>query len=248
MKKIIILFLLCNIGFSQNCKNSIWYEINDSQNVQDSIINQYLGPFLSVNDIEEQLTFLDDCDSGMSYTMFVPHPSVESEDMAPLFQDPNIELIDRFLHFIYSGNIELNTPQELYTLEMLDGNNQQLYVPGSIEIINNATISNANIVDEICACNGTIYAIDSLFFAPVSNLIENGEGWMIYPNPSKNNLNVSKITEKGVLELLDMNGKILWRNEIKQNTKLNISKYKSGLYMLKFQSENYNFIETVLIN
>ena len=114
--------------------------------------------------------------------------------------------------------------------------------------INNANISLESLDNPICACNGDIVIIDDLIWAPGVSLEENRKVISIYPNPANNVLNVSKIVELGTLELIDMSGKILLTKEINHNTKIDISTFKKGLYLINFKSKNQRFREIISIN
>ena len=114
--------------------------------------------------------------------------------------------------------------------DMLDGNT--IYIQGGGEIPNNTIgIINENINvmnpgEPICACNGIIYIIDDLIWPPGINLEENHQSVPIYPNPAKNVLNVSKIVETGVLEVIDLSGKVLLSQEINNiSTTVNTNKF-----------------------
>ena len=78
MKRILILtIILSNIGFSQDCENSILDEALQNENV-----NQYFQLALSINIAD--LSFLNDCESDATYTMFIPGNSVPTSSAATL--------------------------------------------------------------------------------------------------------------------------------------------------------------------
>lgn len=151
-----------------------------------------------------------------------------------------------------------------YTLNMLDGNSSILtggydtclddILPLSI---NNANISGGNwalqpwedYYNPICTCNGYIYIIDDLIWAPgVVSLEENSNTLVLYPNPAKNALNVSKIAEKGVLKIFNIYGEAVFSKEVTSAIQINTSTYQAGMYIVNFKSENKNLTEFILIN
>lgn len=74
----------------------------------------------------------------------------------------------------------------------------------------------------------------------------------VYPNPVKGFINI-KFNEKinnflgTELTLIDINGKVLYKNTIKKNTtQLNLSEYKKGLYILRFKSGANTFYTKIL--
>ena len=284
MRRILILtIILSNIGFSQDCENSILDEVAQNENV-----NQYFQLALSLNIAD--LSFLNDCDSDETYTMFVPGINVPTSSAATLLSLDG-DLIDYINYYIttdlpdgYIGDtgdietvygewfesIDFSSPsggciEEFnYTLNMLDGNTSTLtggYDTCSDDIlplsINNANISGGNWVlqpwedyyNPICTCNGYIYIIDDLIWAPgVVSLEENKNTLVLCPNPAKSVLNVSKIAEKGNLTILNTHGQIVFSQEVTKSVQINTSTYQSGMYIVNFRSENRNLTKSILIN
>jgi len=267
MKRILILtIILSNIGFSQDCENSILDEA-----VQNESVNQYFQLALSLNIAD--LSFLNDCESDATYTMFIPGNSVPTSSAATLLSLDG-ELIEYIYYYIHPGEITLGSVYN--NLPMMDNNNTTLNVSGGIngfdgvdimateasvdagwatyvgEVINNWTnynINNVSLSSVICACNGTIYIIDDLIWAPgVVSLEEEDDVLELYPNPAKSVLNVSKIAKKGDLTILNTYGQIVFSQEVKNSVQINTSAYQSGMYIVNFKSENKNLTESVLIN
>jgi len=56
----------------------------------------------------------------------------------------------------------------------------------------------------------------------------------VYPNPASDRLFVQPVTEKGTLEVIDLLGKRL-RNETPSAEGMDVSKLRSGLYMVRFK-------------
>jgi Secretion system C-terminal sorting domain len=71
--------------------------------------------------------------------------------------------------------------------------------------------------------------------ANVSNEIEKNVV-KVYPNPTKNILNVSTIENIKSLELFDLNGRMIIKNENLES--INIENLNSGIYLLKINTEN----------
>ena len=62
----------------------------------------------------------------------------------------------------------------------------------------------------------------------------------LYPNPIKNTLNISSNKPiRGVIEILDMNGKIVYSNTVNEskNHKINLG-LKHGIYIIHFLQED----------
>ena len=129
---------------------------------------------------------------------------------------------------------------------MLDENYTSIVSDELAGFINGVNISNH--LSPICACNGLIYIIDDLIWAPVINLNENDQLLDIYPNPAKNTLNVSKITQSGVLSIINLNGRTVFSKVVDNKTIIDISKYQPGLYLVEFKSTHYSFTESLIIN
>jgi len=250
MKQLIVLLLLSTIGFSQDCENSILDELLTSDEV-----NEYFQLALSLN--MDDLSFLNNCDDTTQYTLFAPGVDVPTSSITPLIggTTPLMELILYYIHpdDLYWGPSVPQLPlayNEIY--EMMDGNYVgvmgALSYPEEYYFTINNTINILNPVSPICACNGVIYIIDDLIWAPGTGLEENSSSVSIYPNPAKDVLNVSKIEETGVLEVIDVSGKVLLSQEINKDTQIHTSNYKKGVYLISFTSKNQRFTQLLSIN
>ena len=257
MKRILVFtLLLSNIGFSQNCENSILDEVLLNENV-----NQYFQLALSLNVAE--LGFLNDCETdGPEYVMFAPGNNVPSSSITPLLSVDG-DLIN-FINYYITGSIyqlwDVVDPNPgpadwfgPFGLNMMDGNETQISifiddVFDGLWTINDINIQ-TDLFNPICACNGSIYIIDDLIWAPgVVSLEEDGNILELYPNPAKNLLNVSKINEKGVLKIMTAHGKTIFSKEVDNSIQINTSTYQPGIYVVNFTSKNQNFSKTVLVN
>lgn len=161
MKKLLlIVILLSNIGFSQNGENSIFDEVSNNENV-----NLYFQIAWNMND--EELSFLANCEEDMVYTVFIPGNDVPTASAANLIGLSN-ELITYINYYIHPSELILDPQNTNTLLTMLDGNQTELYLPIGVDmIVDNATINNISIISEIAACNGMIYIINDLLWAPV---------------------------------------------------------------------------------
>tara|TARA_Y100001968_G_scaffold329388_1_gene378624 strand:- start:1388 stop:2167 length:780 start_codon:yes stop_codon:yes gene_type:complete len=259
VKKLISVLLLSTIGFSQNCENSILDEILQNENV-----NQYFQLALSVN--AASLDFINDCNTDVNYTMFVPGIDVPTSSAATLLSLDG-DLMDYINYYItYNDNIyqELlsaydgtqGTWSSSILLEMLDNNQAEIYAEmNQYDVddimywnINNVSIL-TNIQEPICACNGSIFIINDLIWAPgVIDLKEEADLIQLDYNYLEKVLELSKITERGILKIIDMQGRVLLAKEINNTTKINMSTYVSGMYLLDFKSKNQNITKSFLIN
>ena len=243
MKKLLIFLLLSTIGFSQDCENSILDEISQNEN-----INMYFS--LAVDIKGEQLNFLDDCSTNISYTLFAPDVNVPTSAVTPLIGGTT-PIIDLLLHYIHANEIVFSSVENINDYEeeyiMMDNNPINISgTPNGLFIDNNTYILNQ--LSPICTCNGIIYIINDLIWPPNINLDENTNELVLYPNPTTSVLNVLKNTKNGKLQLLDLNGKVLLTREINNATQINTEKYKPGAYFIKFQSDKEVLIKPVIIN
>ncbi len=64
----------------------------------------------------------------------------------------------------------------------------------------------------------------------------------LYPNPCQNELNIQldKGISKASLRVLDMNGRCIYEEKIKNNSKLNTSYFKAGTYYFNIKTEQIN--------
>ncbi|MBE38061.1 MAG: hypothetical protein CMP50_05415 [Flavobacteriales bacterium] len=265
MKQLIALLLLSTIGFSQDGENSILDELLISDEV-----NGYFQLALSLN--VDNLSFLNNCDDTTSYLVFAPGNNVPTSSVSTLLGLDG-DAIDYILYYVTIPNDDEDTVLstlcadvilsggigtcEPYVMNMIDGNTAELTYTIDItagdgfDAITVASINDVNISnypEGIPACNGSIYIINDLIWAPGIGLEENSSFMSIYPNPAKDVLNVSKIAEIGVLELIDMSGKVLLSQEINNDTQIHTSNYKKGIYLISFTSKNQRFTQLLSIN
>jgi hypothetical protein len=238
MRKFIILLILPIIGFSQ-CEDPILDNI-----LQSTQVNQYFQLAISLNATE--LQFLNDCDADISYTMFVPGNDVPNES-ASLLLGLGGELMDYISYYIHPEHINfvdfLNED-----IEMIDDNVVNISVSESIDNYN-VMVNQANItIQDICACNGVIHIIDDLIWAPGVISLNEHNSLGTYMNQEEKLLKFSKIDNKGLLEIRDINGKVILRKKVDNNTTINTSNYTTGLYIIQLNTSSENLREILFIN
>jgi hypothetical protein len=67
------------------------------------------------------------------------------------------------------------------------------------------------------------------------NELSKSWGLQVYPNPTKNMLNITlqQLPEQQIIQLYDMQGKLILKQELKHQQQLNIETLSPGIYMLK---------------
>jgi hypothetical protein len=89
------------------------------------------------------------------------------------------------------------------------------------------------------------FAIDNLIINKSTGLKESTLATVsVYPNPIQNELTISG--ENGLIELIDLTGKILISKEHYNYTVLNVSDLISGSYILKLTNENETLIQKLV--
>ena len=246
MRKIIVLLILPIIGFSQS-EDPILDEL-----LQSSEVNQYFQLAISLNVAE--LQFLNDCDSDVNYTMFAPGNDVPNESAALLLGLEG-ELIDYISYYIHAeplsmmdlnyigGFPDIDSPG---TIEMLDGNDSNIQHIGE----ENVLINESQIIMDsgIETCNGVIYIIDDLIWAPGVISLNERNSLRMYLNHEENLLKFPKMTNKGLLEIRDINGKIILSQTVENTTTINTDSYGTGMYIVQLKTATQNSRELLFIN
>lgn len=71
---------------------------------------------------------------------------------------------------------------------------------------------------------------------------------LIYPNPS-NGLVTIEISEPTILEVYNVNGvKVIDKEILVSNTKINLTSYDKGLYIFKFKTKDKSFARKIVVN
>ena len=77
------------------------------------------------------------------------------------------------------------------------------------------------------------------------------EDFEIYPNPNNGSFEIkmSNISDKVEIEILDINGKIIYKNtSSNKNQTINIENISSGVYILKANQNGYFKTKKLIIN
>ncbi|PLX12268.1 MAG: hypothetical protein C0597_13685, partial [Marinilabiliales bacterium] len=86
----------------------------------------------------------------------------------------------------------------------------------------------------------------------INNQIEEEISVSIYPNPTKENLNIDlleNIIGKGYINILDLNGRILYQKDFNDNKLIIlVSELPDGLYILKIEYENHLAVRKFIKN
>ncbi len=107
-------------------------------------------------------------------------------------------------------------------------------LPGEFEIIvNNAIIENYN-----------IEYINAVFTISESvNIIKNRNKVIaIYPNPCTDGFYIKNIDDNILLQIYNLTGEIIYNNKVYNNTFINTSSLKSGLYLIKIDGHTEKLI------
>ncbi len=70
----------------------------------------------------------------------------------------------------------------------------------------------------------------------------------IYPNPAINSLNIAGITEKTMIRLYDVIGKLILEKEVTTNPQLNTTAFETGIYTLITESKTVRTLNKVVIS
>lgn len=172
-------------------------------------------------------------------------------------------------HLELHANLDINFTAPIH---IHDGSDYTFSAGGNINGTNELTIDNPQDVtlkpgDATLNCNPNSYKIietdplqDIIASFPKSKKFDVNEHsdittLKIYPNPSKEELNISYLTDKNYsLQILDPIGKTMFNKEYKsdgllheQKNILNISNYADGFYIIKAQTEDGNVISKKIL-
>lgn len=85
-------------------------------------------------------------------------------------------------------------------------------------------------------------------FSPVNNInSEKNNLFNIYPNPNNGIFNVNLNTQNAVLTIIDINGKIVLKENINQSLTLNLTNLNEGLFLINLNGEKFNISKKILI-
>ena len=74
-----------------------------------------------------------------------------------------------------------------------------------------------------------------------------GFDFNFYPNPATNSVYLELNGEKGTIEIIDVQGKLVQSTEVKSNGELKLENLKKGIYLLKFKMESNKIITKKLV-
>ena len=80
--------------------------------------------------------------------------------------------------------------------------------------------------------------------------LDNGSYFTLYPNPTDNLVNIqcATITDRMVLEIFDITGKIVFKEQVSSLTKqVNCATFSKGLYLVKLSNAKQSFIQKLII-
>ena len=58
----------------------------------------------------------------------------------------------------------------------------------------------------------------------------------IYPNPAQLEFKINN-TQTGLIEIISLNGTVLYSNQLEPNETIDLTKFKSGVYIVKFSNQ-----------
>jgi hypothetical protein len=136
-----------------------------------------------------------------------------------------------------------------HSLSNYQANSNLVYVRFDVT---NGNIQKSDFDVQLSLLNGAPVTASFTEYSPVTGLINNPlmPDIMVYPNPAKTLIYV-EISDEATVEILDMNGKILIeKTELAANQKqeINVGKLIPGIYMIRFQNENFSTNKKLLIN
>tara|TARA_Y100000589_G_C27199211_1_gene648600 strand:- start:3831 stop:4478 length:648 start_codon:yes stop_codon:yes gene_type:complete len=176
---------------------------------------------------------INDCNSPNNYTMFLPNDNVPSASVSQLIGLTG-DVTDYLSYYFYPNDLLLEPNQNL-TIEMIDGNNAFVNTFTTPPTINNIEISNV-----ICACNGLIYLIDDLIWAPGVININEHRKTIFTIDQSLNMINFQSIKEKGTVSIINLNGQIIFTKKLSKESQVKIPKLNQGEYIINYQTKNNN--------
>lgn len=103
-----------------------------------------------------------------------------------------------------------------------------------------------------CRPNGDIYAAEYLFYSDLYNNITentNNQNSIIYPNPAINQFKIdSHFSNNAMIEVINIQGKIVFSGNIPQDGILNCESWDSGIYFLLIRDSNKTQTKKLIIS
>ncbi len=114
---------------------------------------------------------------------------------------------------------------------------------GAVDSFYNANIDNTSTQDYFA---GLVLGLESFMFETL-NLQENqldNDALEVFPNPASNMINVSTTFKIDKVEMFTILGKRVFSNT--NSSQINLEPYNSGVYILKFETENGTIVRRVI--
>ena len=175
----------------------------------------------------------------ISAETFDPGNVIESSDFYLVTQE---DIDNGYVIVPFSENITLNPNAYFVSVEMYsNGNATDIYILDDETIPQPFYMSMIYIPGDAAYSNGTAAAIRMITGDAVSEIIslnENNLDLNIYPNPSNGNVNI-EIDENGnyLVQINDVVGKNIYRNNIYDNISLNLEGLNKGIYFVTISNE-----------
>jgi len=91
------------------------------------------------------------------------------------------------------------------------------------------------------------FAMDNLEYqAADASLAENEINFSVYPNPASNKLTID--SEAGIIQLTDLNGKVILTKEHNTVSTIDVSTLPKGLYLIHLQNKNQITTKKIVVN
>ena len=156
--------------------------------------------------------------------MFYIQPVVEKEQISPIVRteyffntDPGVNKGILYNSYTSSDSISISLP--IKPIGLQNGENK-LYVRAQ----NSLGVWSHTVVNK--------FTIDPK--AGIENL--NSMGFEIYPNPTSNNIRIRGIENNALVQILDINGKMVLIKNYLPNETINVSNLTSGVYLLRIST------------
>ena len=114
------------------------------------------------------------------------------------------------------------------------------------------------VITTFFGCTRTTEPVTVIASCKIGAGINSSKGMMVYPNPAKENITLTittgdDISTTGLLEISNMNGQIIKTESISiadgtMNQEINVSDLTSGIYIIKFTTDNKQFTEQFSIS
>jgi len=174
----------------------------------------------------------------LSAETFDPGNVIESSDFYLVTQE---DVDNGYIVVPFSSNVTLNPNAYFVSVEMYsNGNATDIYILDDETIPQPSYLSMIYIPGDQAYTNGTAAAIRMVTGDAWNsiNLDEKSLEFSVYPNPSNGNINI-ELDENGDyhVQINDVVGKNIYRNNINTNTSLNLEGLNQGIYFVTISNE-----------